>query len=364
MVPASLRRFEIISMRDRVQAMAKLYRYQVNDKSILYPVLKRYLWGPAMRFVPRSWSANSMTLLGNLFSFIAFVFLAVSSVVGMPDEAFFLPAIALFIYLSLDNMDGQQARRAASSSPLGEFLDHWGDGFNVGLIVVGYGLAMKLEPYLLLTVLGLCQLAYYATMWEQRMTGWLTFGAVGGTEGVLLVCLMYSLVATLGMDAIVATPVLGPMTVSHCFAAIAVAGFAATVLCTLWRVRAPRRDFLHVLGVISLVALWYSFGELTLNAAAFLLLLSSALLGGRQIISHILDVPFRASEWVVMGVLSYGFVAATFGDLGSLGQAVTAWLLVSYLAIRLFGDFYLTTSRLADHLRRDELLGFYFLRLR
>lgn len=344
--------------------MAKPYHYQVNDKSLLYPVLKRYLWGPAMRFVPPSWSANSMTLLGNLFSFIAFVFLAVVSVVGVPDEAFVIPAISLFIYLSLDNMDGQQARRAASSSPLGEFLDHWGDGFNLGLVVVGYGLAMKLEPWLLLTVLGLCQLAYYATMWEQRMTGWLTFGALGGTEGVMLVCLFYMLVATLGMDAIVATPVLGPMTASHCFAALAVAGFAATPISILWRVRAPRRDYLYLVAVIALVVFWYAFGEMTLNAAAFLLLLSGALLGGRQIISHILDVPFRASEWVLTGVLAYGFVAATLGDLGSLGQAVTAWLLVSYLAIRLFGDFYTTTSRLAEHLRRDELLGFYFLRPR
>jgi ethanolaminephosphotransferase len=344
--------------------MARPYQYQVNDKSLLYPVLKRYLWAPALRLVPPNWSANSMTLLGNLFSLIAFVFLAVVSLVGVPDEAFILPAISLFIYLSLDNMDGQQARRAASSSPLGEFLDHWGDGFNVGLIVVGYGLAMKLEPWLLLTVLGLCQLAYYATMWEERMTGWLNFGAVGGTEGVLLVCLMYTLVATLGMDAIVATPVLGPMTVSHCFAAIAVAGFGATVLSTLWRVHAPRRDCLHLLAVIALVALWYAFGKMTLNAACFLLLLSGALLGGRQIISHVLDVPFRAAEWVVMGGLAYGLVAATLGDLGSLGQAVTAWLLVSYLAIRLFGDFYTTTSRLAEHLRRDELLAFYFLRPR
>jgi phosphatidylglycerophosphate synthase len=41
-----------------------------------------------------------------------------------PSIVYLLCAVGLFIYQSLDAIDGKQARRTNSSSPLGELFDH------------------------------------------------------------------------------------------------------------------------------------------------------------------------------------------------------------------------------------------------
>jgi phosphatidylglycerophosphate synthase len=44
----------------------------------------------------------------------------------------FLCSIGLFVYQSLDAIDGKQARRTNSSSPLGELFDHGCDAISIG----------------------------------------------------------------------------------------------------------------------------------------------------------------------------------------------------------------------------------------
>ncbi len=49
-----------------------------------------------------------------------------------PLWAYLLCAVGLFIYQSLDAIDGKQARRTNSSSPLGELFDHGCDSLSTG----------------------------------------------------------------------------------------------------------------------------------------------------------------------------------------------------------------------------------------
>ena len=42
----------------------------------------------------------------------------------------FIFAIGLFVYNTLDNMDGKQARKIGASSPLGLIMDHGCDSMN------------------------------------------------------------------------------------------------------------------------------------------------------------------------------------------------------------------------------------------
>ncbi len=51
----------------------------------------------------------------------------------VPGWAFFLSALGLFIYQSLDAIDGKQARRTNSSSALGELFDHGCDAVSTGI---------------------------------------------------------------------------------------------------------------------------------------------------------------------------------------------------------------------------------------
>lgn len=45
---------------------------------------------------------------------------------------YFFTALGLFLYQSLDAIDGKQARRTDSSSPLGELFDHGCDSVSAG----------------------------------------------------------------------------------------------------------------------------------------------------------------------------------------------------------------------------------------
>lgn len=59
-------------------------------------------------------------------------FLKVSLLFQAPLWAYLLCAVGLFIYQSLDAIDGKQARRTNSSSPLGELFDHGCDSLSTG----------------------------------------------------------------------------------------------------------------------------------------------------------------------------------------------------------------------------------------
>lgn len=52
-----------------------------------------------------------------------------------PLWAYLLCAVGLFIYQSLDAIDGKQARRTNSSSPLGELFDHGCDSLSTGQFI-------------------------------------------------------------------------------------------------------------------------------------------------------------------------------------------------------------------------------------
>lgn len=52
-----------------------------------------------------------------------------------PRWSFFACALGLFIYQSLDAIDGKQARRTNSSSPLGELFDHGCDSISTGRLI-------------------------------------------------------------------------------------------------------------------------------------------------------------------------------------------------------------------------------------
>lgn len=55
-----------------------------------------------------------------------------------PTWAYLACAIGLFIYQSLDAIDGKQARRTNSSTPLGELFDHGCDSLSTGLLTFVY----------------------------------------------------------------------------------------------------------------------------------------------------------------------------------------------------------------------------------
>ncbi|MFM7852058.1 MAG: CDP-alcohol phosphatidyltransferase family protein [Flammeovirgaceae bacterium] len=63
----------------------------------------------------------------------------------MPSYCFYFLAIAVWTYSTLDAIDGKQARRTKSSSPLGQLFDHGCDSFSTTFFVLALAQAFKLN---------------------------------------------------------------------------------------------------------------------------------------------------------------------------------------------------------------------------
>ena len=113
---------------DKGLAALKSYKYVGADHSLVY----KYLLSPWAEWVLRKfiplWAApNLITLVGLVFQIVAFVVLAAhcpTMTESPPPWTAGLAGFCLFTYSTLDNVDGKQARRTGSSSPLGLLFDH------------------------------------------------------------------------------------------------------------------------------------------------------------------------------------------------------------------------------------------------
>lgn len=92
----------------------------------------------------------------NLVTFIGWIFVILSYAVMLcydytftkiiPSWTFLFAAVSLFLYSTLDAIDGKQARRTKSSSPLGQLFDHGCDSFSMSFFVLAVCQAIRLEP--------------------------------------------------------------------------------------------------------------------------------------------------------------------------------------------------------------------------
>ncbi|GAA5911184.1 hypothetical protein JCM5296_003986 [Sporobolomyces johnsonii] len=167
------------------------YSYSAVDKSPLSNHVMRHWWVWSASFAPKWLAPNAITLLG--FAAVVANFLTVC--IAVPDLVgpgaswvYASCAFGLFFYQTMDNIDGKQARRTGTSSPLGELFDHGLDTLNcsIGGLIQAAAMGLGQTPYALLCVLVPCWSMYVST-WEEYHTGTLYLGYVNGpVEGVLI----------------------------------------------------------------------------------------------------------------------------------------------------------------------------------
>jgi phosphatidylglycerophosphate synthase len=114
------------------------YKYDCENHSVIDNLL-RHWWALAFRFVPARMSANLVSMIGNLGSWLAVGLLMFSRYAGsgLQPWLYGLAALSIVFYHTLDCLDGMQARRIGSAGPLGEFVDHWFDSMNVFFFPLG-----------------------------------------------------------------------------------------------------------------------------------------------------------------------------------------------------------------------------------
>ena len=211
----SLFAYEEMYKKERLLAL-KQYKYCGVDKSPISNHILRHYWNYLVTYLPMSLAPNTVTLIGTGFMLLgALMALAYDHTFQKQPPAWmcFLFAALMWIYSTCDNLDGKQARRTNSSSPLGELFDHGCDA-----IVCLLGLLMKMSAlalgrpdslHIVKTALLLVTWCFFIPTWEEYHTGVLYLGYVNApTEGILAFCALFIAAGLCSRDALLFQPVL------------------------------------------------------------------------------------------------------------------------------------------------------------
>ena len=99
----------------------KNYKYVSGEYSIMDKVLTPY-WNWVVELLPMWMAPNLVTLTGLLIVIAStFMYLPFDHTLSgsFPPLCYIISALSLFAYQTLDAIDGKQARRTGTSSPLG-----------------------------------------------------------------------------------------------------------------------------------------------------------------------------------------------------------------------------------------------------
>eukprot|EP00388_Colpodella_angusta_P003435 GDKJ01012081.1.p1 GENE.GDKJ01012081.1~~GDKJ01012081.1.p1 ORF type:complete len:437 (+),score=107.27 GDKJ01012081.1:115-1311(+) len=102
-------------------------------------------WNKLAEYLPRSIAPNLLTFIALICSIICcgvLLFFSPNLVDEIPSWAFLVSCFFLFIYQTLDALDGKQARNTKTSSALGQLFDHGCDSLTATLVSVTAAAAM------------------------------------------------------------------------------------------------------------------------------------------------------------------------------------------------------------------------------
>jgi phosphatidylglycerophosphate synthase len=193
--------FEVKLTRHQLKRLAE-HKYSSDGISLLDPIMQRY-WRWVVELIPLWWAPNSITLVGLTINIVTALILMLYSPDGRgepPGWSYILCAVGLFTYQTLDAIDGKQARRTKSSTPLGELFDHGCDSVSIVFIVVCLSITLQLgtNPELLFFECFASMFVFYAAHWKTYCTGTLKFGLIDVTEGQLMVVFLFLITSQTG----------------------------------------------------------------------------------------------------------------------------------------------------------------------
>ncbi|CAH8829405.1 unnamed protein product [Trichobilharzia szidati] len=160
------------------------HKYHCEGGSICDSIFKDF-WLKSSLYVPTYIAPNTLTLIGllaNLFSICLLLIYGAGPITSL------LFAVCVFIYQTLDALDGLHARRTGSSSQLGELFDHGCDAISTCILPIGYFITIGFNdwPVLMFIQYFCIQSLFYLAHWRCYVTGILSFDRVGVTEGLVI----------------------------------------------------------------------------------------------------------------------------------------------------------------------------------
>uniref|UniRef100_A0A336MIB6 CSON001609 protein n=1 Tax=Culicoides sonorensis TaxID=179676 RepID=A0A336MIB6_CULSO len=164
------------------------YKYNCIDTSWFSNNVMHPFWNKCVKFFPRWLAPNLITFSGFLLTIFNFFLIAFydydfeaadyekyrNEPNPIPRWVWMVAGVNLFIAYTLDGIDGKQARRTGTSSPLGELFDHGLDSYSTSIIhIYMYSLFGRVDfsPIRMhfITLMGVVN--FYITHFEKYNTG-------------------------------------------------------------------------------------------------------------------------------------------------------------------------------------------------
>ncbi|XP_074591356.1 choline/ethanolaminephosphotransferase 1-like [Curcuma longa] len=179
------------------------YKYSGVDHSLVAKYILQPFWTRCVTFFPLWMPPNMITLTG-------FLFLLISALLGYiysprldtapPRWVHLAHGLLLFLYQTFDAVDGKQARRTNSSSPLGELFDHGCDALACAFEALAFGSTIMCGRSTFWFWV-IAAIPFYFATWEHFFTNTLILPILNGpTEGLMLIYVCHWLTFFLGAE--------------------------------------------------------------------------------------------------------------------------------------------------------------------
>ncbi|XP_008781244.1 choline/ethanolaminephosphotransferase 1-like [Phoenix dactylifera] len=179
------------------------YKYSGVDNSLVAKYILQPFWSRCVTLFPLWMPPNMITLTG-------FIFLVISALLGYiysphldtapPRWVHLAHGMLLFLYQTFDAVDGKQARRTNSSSPLGELFDHGCDALACAFECLAFG-STAMCGMTTFWFWVIAAIPFYLATWEHFFTNTLILPIVNGpTEGLMLIYACHFLTFFLGAE--------------------------------------------------------------------------------------------------------------------------------------------------------------------
>lgn len=192
------------------------YKYSCLDTSPLSNYVMHPFWNQVVKICPLWIAPNLLTFVGflcciahNLLTWIydyTYDASTLDSPNPIPSGVWFAVSLLLFLSHTLDGIDGKQARRTGTSSPLGELFDHgcdsWSTVFITGTFYSVFGRnadGYSISEFRMYCILWTIFFSFHTSHWEKYNTGVMylpwsyDIAMVGGT-------VLYALTGMLGYE--------------------------------------------------------------------------------------------------------------------------------------------------------------------
>lgn len=165
----------------------KKHRWVVEECSFMEKILNpKWDWLVAKLF-PVWLAPNVVTLMGLSCPLIICIMTMMDDMTmtkRLDQEYYIMMSVALFIYCHMDCMDGKQARRTGSGSPLGMLFDHGSDAIILQLFIfINIQVCQLGSNEMYFEMITACYLIWYGANWKEGHTHvfichWNGFGVV------------------------------------------------------------------------------------------------------------------------------------------------------------------------------------------